>query len=99
MISLLDAATNDLAQLINRLDLEATPDMMPMSVRSLSLLHPSEAGSPTKYHITLESPIKTLRADAASISSLRPYAKTVSTAPAQSIGQSIGYAQGTRAGL
>ncbi|OJA11619.1 hypothetical protein AZE42_05475 [Rhizopogon vesiculosus] len=86
MISLLDAATNDLAQLINRLDLEATPDMTPMSGRSFL---PSEVGSPTRHRMTLESPIKALRASAASVSSLRPYAKTVFTAPARSIGQHI----------
>ncbi|KAG1854418.1 hypothetical protein DFJ58DRAFT_787853 [Suillus subalutaceus] len=65
VMSLLDAATNDLAQLINRLDLQATPDMSPMSGRSPSLLASSQAGSPTKC-ITLESPVKCLRANAAS---------------------------------
>ena len=89
MISLLDAATNDLAQLINRLDLEATPDMTPMSGRSPSSFYPSDVGSPTKYRMTLESPVKTLRANAASVSSLRPYAKTVSTAQGRGIGQNI----------
>ncbi|KAG2365179.1 hypothetical protein BDR07DRAFT_1470529 [Suillus spraguei] len=85
VMSLLDAATNDLAQLINRLDLQATPDMSPMSGRSPSL---SQAGSPTK-RMTLESPIKRLRASAASVSSLRPYAKTISTPVVPSIGQHI----------
>ncbi|KAG1849200.1 hypothetical protein F4604DRAFT_1811164 [Suillus subluteus] len=88
VMSLLDAATNDLAQLINRLDLQATPDMSPMSGRSPSLLASSQAGSPTK-RITLESPVKRLRANAASVTSLRPYAKTISTAVVPSIGQHI----------
>ncbi|KAG0697268.1 hypothetical protein DFH29DRAFT_160061 [Suillus ampliporus] len=89
VMSLLDAATNDLAQLINRLDLQATPDMSPMSGRSPSLFASSEAGSPTKHRMTLESPVKGLRPSAASVSSLRPYAKTMSTAAVQSIGQNI----------
>jgi serine/arginine repetitive matrix protein 2 len=58
-MSLLDAATNDLAQLINRLDLQATPDMSPMSGRSPSLFTSSQAGSPTK-RMTLESPAVTV---------------------------------------
>ncbi|KAG2338846.1 hypothetical protein BDR05DRAFT_951659 [Suillus weaverae] len=85
VMSLLDAATNDLAQLINRLDLQATPDMTPMNGRSPSLLASSQAGSP----MTLESPVKRLRPSAASITSLRPYAKTISTAVVPSIGQHI----------
>ncbi|KAG1847994.1 hypothetical protein C8R48DRAFT_779063 [Suillus tomentosus] len=88
VMSLLDAATNDLAQLINRLDLQATPDMSPLSGRSPSLLASSQAGSPTK-RMTLESPVKRLRASAASVTSLRPYAKTISTAVVPSIGQHI----------
>lgn len=88
VMSLLDAATNDLAQLINRLDLQATPDMTPMSGRSPSLFNSSQAGSPTK-RMTLESPVKRLRASAASVTSLRPYAKTISTAVVPSIGQHI----------
>ncbi|KAG2030786.1 hypothetical protein BDR03DRAFT_161432 [Suillus americanus] len=88
VMSLLDAATNDLAQLINRLDLQATPDMSPMSGRSPSLLASSQAGSPTK-RMTLESPVKRLRANAASVTSLRPYAKTISSAVVPSIGQHI----------
>ena len=85
----ISAATNDLAQLINYLDLEATPDMTPMNGRSPSLMSPSEAGSPTKRHMTLASPIKTLRPSAASVSSLRLYAKIISLAPPRSIGQNI----------
>ncbi|KAG1727136.1 hypothetical protein EDB19DRAFT_1914356 [Suillus lakei] len=88
VMSLLDAATNDLAQLINRLDLQATPDMSPMSGCSPSLFASSQPGSPTK-RMTLESPIKRLRANAASVTSLRPYAKTISTAVVPSIGQHI----------
>jgi hypothetical protein len=88
VMSLLDAATNDLAQLINRLDLQATPDMSPMSGRSPSLFASSQAGSPTKS-VTSESPVKRLRASAASVTSLRPYAKTISTAVVPSIGQHI----------
>ncbi|KAJ8596102.1 hypothetical protein M405DRAFT_837384 [Rhizopogon salebrosus TDB-379] len=39
--------------------------------------------------MTLESPIKTLRANIASVSSIRPYAKTIFAAPVQLIGQNI----------
>ena len=87
-MSLLDAATNDLAQLINRLDLEATPgsrDISPRSAR-LPLEHP-ESKSPRRH--TVESPIKSLRAKVASIASLRPYAQSSSKVGPVQIGQNI----------
>ena len=70
MISLLDAATSDLAQLIDRLDLEATPAPMPMSGRPQSFISPSEVDSCTRHCRPLKSPIKTLCASTASVSSL-----------------------------
>jgi len=65
---MLSAATNDLAQLINNLDLEATPatpDMTPLRA------------SPIRRAQQEESPLKkTLRKDVSSITSLRPYAQS-----------------------
>ncbi|KAL4064764.1 hypothetical protein V8B97DRAFT_2010772 [Scleroderma yunnanense] len=91
VLSLLDAATNDLAQLINKLDLEATPcsrDMSPRSERSPSALsHPDK--SPSQNRRTIESPIKSLRAKVASITSLRPYAQSISKVGSVKIGQNI----------
>ena len=81
VISVLDAATNDLAQLINHLDLEATPGTpqdRPLIQRSPSTdLRPGE--SPVRKRvIALDSPVinSRLRMNIASISSLRPYAQT-----------------------
>jgi serine/arginine repetitive matrix protein 2 len=73
VLSILDAATNDLAQLINTLDLEATPhatpDMTPHRRRS----DPQE--SPTKFLLEKLSPLssrsKTLRESSNSMASLR----------------------------
>lgn len=83
VISILDAATNDLASLINRLDLEATPASStgsPFRPSPLTL-----SGSPSRIRLPKDdSPIKkrstspraaTLRENISSISSLRPYAK------------------------
>ena len=64
------AATSDLAQLIDRLDLEATPAQMPMSGRPQSFISPSEVGSRTKHRRPLQSPTKTLCASTANVSSL-----------------------------
>ncbi|KIJ60131.1 hypothetical protein HYDPIDRAFT_32553 [Hydnomerulius pinastri MD-312] len=92
VISLLDAATNDLAQLINRLDLEATPgtpDMTPMSRRSPFSLERSNNMSPSKNRLTMESPVKGLRASAASVTSLRPYAMSCSRTTGMQLGQNI----------
>ncbi|KAF8120967.1 hypothetical protein EV363DRAFT_1187564 [Boletus edulis] len=60
VMSLLDAATNDLAQLINRLDLEATPEsveMTPISQRSPFVPDPA-ANSPPNVQLTTESLVK-----------------------------------------
>ncbi|THU90173.1 hypothetical protein K435DRAFT_864575, partial [Dendrothele bispora CBS 962.96] len=77
VLSILDAATNDLAQLINNLDLEATPGNTPASpcvspwreqiLAGLTPRLPNDSQSPTK---------KTLRKDVSSITSLRPYAQS-----------------------
>ncbi|KAJ8520630.1 hypothetical protein ONZ45_g2582 [Pleurotus djamor] len=86
-MSILSAATNDLAQLINHLDLEATPntpDLTPLRPSpSLSLTNtPSQSAnsSPSRSAkaraLLPESPLKGLRASMASISSLRPYAQS-----------------------
>lgn len=72
VLSLLDAATNDLASLINRLDLEATPGSTNASPLKLSAFLDSQE-SPTKMR---SSPNHLLRDSQASISSLRPYAQT-----------------------
>ncbi|CAL1710495.1 unnamed protein product [Somion occarium] len=85
VISILDAATNDLASLISRLDLEATPASCNGSPFNCSPL--ASFGSPSRTTLPAdESPIKSrtlqrdqvlaggLRESMASISSLRPYA-------------------------
>ena len=81
MLSLLDAATNDLASLINRLDLEATPGSTTNTPLRLSPRHPGE-DSPLKARaMRYTSPLKgELRESTASIASLRPYAKSQSSA-------------------
>ncbi|KAI1792344.1 hypothetical protein LXA43DRAFT_354749, partial [Ganoderma leucocontextum] len=83
MLSLLDAATNDLASLINRLDLEATPGSTNNTPLSLSPLRQVSQESPLKARAMLQrgSPLKSgLRESTASIASLRPYAKVQSSA-------------------
>ncbi|KAH8096901.1 hypothetical protein BXZ70DRAFT_895536 [Cristinia sonorae] len=95
VLSILDAATNDLASLINRLDLEATP----ASCASTNASPLSVTNSPARALLPVDdSPIKKrtvrdtaliaeLRESVASISSLRPYAlaqaqsQTVRAAP------------------
>lgn len=85
VISILDAATNDLASLINRLDLEATPASSIGSPLKLSPL--ASFDSPAKATLPRDdSPVKRrslqkdqvfsngLRDSKASITSLRPYA-------------------------
>ncbi|KAF8839757.1 hypothetical protein BDN67DRAFT_736710 [Paxillus ammoniavirescens] len=92
VMSLLDAATNDLAQLINRLDLEATPgtpDMTPMSQRSPFSLGRQNGATPAKNRLTMESPVKGLRANTLSVTSLRPYAQSCSKDAGVRIGQNI----------
>ncbi|EGO19639.1 hypothetical protein SERLADRAFT_443108 [Serpula lacrymans var. lacrymans S7.9] len=98
VISILDAATNDLAQLINHLDLEATPatpDRTPFKSSPFSAEKHKNDGSPVKNRLTADSPLKNgLRASLASLNSLRPYghlrgkASTVSRVD-QILGQNI----------
>ncbi|KDQ55355.1 hypothetical protein JAAARDRAFT_59878 [Jaapia argillacea MUCL 33604] len=91
-MSILDAATNDLASLIDRLDLEATPGGTPRGSPRKSRPSPLSAASQrsdladgflTKRRLEFESPVKkpTLRESAASINSLRPYAQSRGKAP------------------
>ncbi|KAF8878425.1 hypothetical protein BD779DRAFT_1663807 [Infundibulicybe gibba] len=99
VLSILDAATNDLAQLINHLDLEATPatpDMTPLRPSPLSADKQTDYDmSPTKPKSLKpsESPLrKTIRASMTSISSLRPYAQSrnlLKAPTATDIGQPI----------
>ncbi|KAH9896427.1 hypothetical protein C8Q73DRAFT_788785 [Cubamyces lactineus] len=81
VLSILDAATNDLALLINRLDLEATPASTNNTPLRLSPLQAGEE-SPLKVRRAYNgSPLKDqLRESTASIASLRPYAKSQSSA-------------------
>ncbi|KAI5992859.1 hypothetical protein EDC04DRAFT_2984892 [Pisolithus marmoratus] len=91
VISLLDAATNDLAQLINRLDLEATlgsRDLSPRSNHSPSLLDQPGSPTPSKNRCTMDSLVRALRANVASITSLRPYGQAPTAGRVQ-IGQNI----------
>ncbi|KAJ7115597.1 hypothetical protein C8R43DRAFT_1038570 [Mycena crocata] len=81
VLTLLDAATNDLAQLITHLNLEATPGT-PSPARGPIVPRNDWQESPSKS--------KTLRPGAASVSSLRPYAvRAASTAPTEILGQQI----------
>ncbi|KAI0692931.1 hypothetical protein C8T65DRAFT_711302 [Cerioporus squamosus] len=82
MLSLLDQATNDLASLINRLDLEATPSSTNNTPLALSPFQPTQQESPLKARaMRYGSPLKgELRESTASIASLRPYAKSQSSA-------------------
>jgi serine/arginine repetitive matrix protein 2 len=82
VLSILDAATNDLALLINTLDLQATPitpDLTPLRPSPL----PAEevaaeyGGNPKRKALVADSSLKkTLRSSMSSISSLRPYAQS-----------------------
>ncbi|OBZ78003.1 hypothetical protein A0H81_01654 [Grifola frondosa] len=76
VLSILDAVTNDLASLINRLDLEATPANSPANTSPLKLSSFSQGDeSPIKKRVfAKDTPLKVeLRESMASISSLRPY--------------------------
>ena len=91
VMSLLDAATNDLAQLINKLDLEATPrsvEMTPSSQYSPLLLDPSSDSTP-RDQMTTESPVKDLRRKNSSMTSLKPYAQSCSKNASIQLGQNI----------
>ena len=83
VLSILDAATNDLALLINNLDLQATPgtpDMTPLRPSPLPVEKVTGAeydGSLKKKALVADSPLKNiLRSTTSSISSLRPYAQS-----------------------
>lgn len=81
MLSLLDAATNDLASLINRLDLEATPastNNSPFNLTPLQIVQDSPLKARSINHRS--PPQGELRESTASIASLRPYAKSQSSA-------------------
>ena len=86
ILSILDAATNDLALLINTLNLQATLAMLNITPLQPSLL-PAKAtgaidynGSPRKKTLLADSPLKnTLRSSMSSISSLHPYAQSRGT--------------------
>ncbi|EED82544.1 predicted protein [Postia placenta Mad-698-R] len=100
VLSILDAATNDLASLINRLDLEATPCSTNGSPVRLSPSQRNGDDSPIKRRfVQRDSPLKTeLRECTASMQSLRPYAQAQNAAtvalqqpfdPRQYIGKQI----------
>jgi len=82
VLSILDAATNDLALLINTLDLQATPmtpDMTPLRPSPLPVEEVAAEldGNPKKKALVADSPLqRTLRSSMGSISSLRPYAQS-----------------------
>ncbi|KAF5333934.1 hypothetical protein D9758_018161 [Tetrapyrgos nigripes] len=77
VISILSAATNDLAQLINHLDLEATPGTTPGTPNISPWRQQMLAGAVPRVPDNNESPTKrTLRKDISSITSLRPYAQS-----------------------
>ena len=80
VLSILDAATNDLALLINTLDLQATPITPDITPLRPSHLPAEYDGSPKKKPPVADSPLKkTLRSSMSSISSLRPYAQSRGT--------------------
>ncbi|CDO70210.1 hypothetical protein BN946_scf184942.g10 [Trametes cinnabarina] len=88
VLSILDAATNDLASLINRLDLEATPASTNNTPLCLSPLKGGEE-SPLKARTMRGSPLQSeLRESTASIASLRTYvnmkSQSTATLPLQS---------------
>ncbi|KAI0746236.1 hypothetical protein C8Q80DRAFT_1271161 [Daedaleopsis nitida] len=81
VLSMLDAATNDLASLINRLDLEATPASTTNTPLRLSPLATGEESPLKARGVHCGSPLRgELRESTASIASLRPYAKSQSSA-------------------
>lgn len=93
-ISLLDAATDDLASLINRLDLEATPrtpDISPFASVQRSLVNRESTAtleSPStrakRFRTTTGSPLRmglNRASTTSSVASLRPYAERKRTSP------------------
>ncbi|KAJ7667434.1 hypothetical protein B0H17DRAFT_254379 [Mycena rosella] len=81
VLTLLDAATNDLAQLVTHLGLEATPGT-PSPARGPIVPRKEWQDSPTGKS-------KTLRASDGSVSSLRPYATRKAPAAPVMLGQQI----------
>ena len=91
VMSVLDAATNDLAQLINILDLEATPgsvEMTPRSQCSPFLLDPSVNPLPNNL-LTAESLVKGLQCKNSSMTSLRPKVQSCSKSTGVQLRQNI----------
>ncbi|KAF8964899.1 hypothetical protein BDZ97DRAFT_1918601 [Flammula alnicola] len=89
VLLILDAATNDLALLINNLDLQAMLSMSDLTPFHPSLLSMVKKATPTggtgfdgssnnlKKHLSAESPLKkSYLATVSSVSSLRPYAQS-----------------------
>ena len=86
VLSALDAATDDLAQLIKTLNLEATPGGTPTPLRS-AFDHPDVDGDATPR--PSENPLqRTLRRGMTSIASLRPYAQSLRRTGSQLLGGS-----------
>ncbi|KAF6741921.1 hypothetical protein DFP72DRAFT_1110853, partial [Ephemerocybe angulata] len=89
VLSILSAATNDLAQLINNLDLEATPATPDVTPLRPSLSPFSSEPSASSTGLSRSFSYNGTRSSAASISSLRPYAQARSagtTSTSSSIG-------------
>jgi hypothetical protein len=87
VISILNAATSDLQNLINRLDLQATPDASGYTPGSrFGSCEPTGTyGTPAKREDVTKTPSKKSPRESASITSLRPYNKVRdSTATAES---------------
>ena len=84
-LSVLEAANSDLASLINRLDLEATPDSKASRPVSFAITDPpastrfilGESENPAPGGVD-DSPLKKMTGSRASITSLRPYSFTKS---------------------
>ncbi|TDL15218.1 hypothetical protein BD410DRAFT_845384, partial [Rickenella mellea] len=82
VMTILDAATADLASLINRLDLEATPDSSPRSYHTGSTrkqFQHDEDDTQNTFPHRLDSPLKKIakaKASVSSLRSLRPYAQS-----------------------
>ena len=75
VISILNAATSDLASLINRLDLQATPDASGFTPGSQFGSSTNRYGTPAKKDDVEKTPSKKSPRESASITSLRPYSR------------------------
>lgn len=77
VLSILSAATNDLALLINTLDLQATPSTPDMTPRMpSSTTSQAECASVTPRNPEVESPLKKTQTKVSSLAPLRPYAQS-----------------------